>query len=136
ADGPFTTALYNDPTAAGGTRPVWSVMPECAIVSPAPDARLTAGETTIWGWAWGALPVARVEVSTDGGACWRVAALEPRRQFAWQRFSLSWRPEQPGPAVVTARAADVAGTVQPLTAARNAVHAVTVTIEGAQGPRA
>ncbi|HEX5320490.1 MAG TPA: molybdopterin-dependent oxidoreductase [Stellaceae bacterium] len=128
ADGPFTTALYNDPTEQGGTRPVWAVMPESAIVAPAPDARLGLGETEIWGWAWGALPIAAVEISTDGGESWTQAALEPRRQFAWQRFSLAWRPERLGPAVVMARARDEAGSVQPPAAARNAVHAVAVEI--------
>jgi sulfane dehydrogenase subunit SoxC len=128
SDGPFTTALYNDPAPEGGTRPVWAVMPESAIVAPAPHAVLGSGDTEIWGWAWGALPIAGVEISTDGGATWFAAELEPRRQFAWQRFSLRWRPERPGPATIMARASDEAGAVQPPDAARNAIHRVEVEI--------
>jgi DMSO/TMAO reductase YedYZ molybdopterin-dependent catalytic subunit len=130
SEGPFTTALYNDPAPEGGMRPVWAVMPESAIVAPAPHAVLGGGETEIWGWAWGALPIAGVDISTDGGATWRAAELEPRRQFAWQRFSLRWRPEQPGSITIMARARDEAGAVQPPEAARNAVHRVEVEVSG------
>ena len=84
ADGPFTTALYNDPAEDGGRRPVWAVMPESALVAPAPNAVLGMQKTVIWGWAWGALPIERVEVSCDGGGSWREAKLEPRHQFSWQ----------------------------------------------------
>lgn len=128
AEGPFTTSLYNDPAADGARRPVWAVMPESALVAPAPNAELGMDETAIWGWAWGALPIRSVEISTDGGASWREAELEPRRQFSWQRFSLAWRPERPGDALVMARARDQSGAVQPDTAARNAIHAVPVTV--------
>ncbi len=130
ADSPFTTALYNDPAADGTPLPVWAVMPESAIVAPAPDAVLDARETEIWGWAWGALPVASVEISTDGGITWRAAEIEPRRAFSWQRFSLKWRPERPGPAIIMARARDASGAVQPPADARNAVHRVAVTVGG------
>jgi sulfane dehydrogenase subunit SoxC len=128
ADSPFTTALYNDPDAAGGQRPVWAVMPESALVAPAPGALLGMEETVIWGWAWGALPIARVEISTDGGESWLDAELEPRHQFSWQRFALTWRPATRGPATIMARAYDGSGATQPLAAARNAVHSVAVEI--------
>jgi len=130
AEGPFTTTLYNDPVPEGGTRPVWAVMPECAIVAPAPDAVLGLTETEIWGWAWGAEPIRSVAVSTDGGAGWQTAELQPRRHFSWQRFRLPWRPECPGTAVVMARATDETGATQPMAKARNAVHAVAVTVSG------
>ncbi len=130
ADGPFTTALYNDPAPDGGTRPVWAVAPEAALVAPAPGAMLDLDQTMIWGWAWGALPIRGVEVSTDGGESWRPAELEPRRQFAWQRFRLPWRPERAGPRLVMARATDSSGATQPPADARNAVHAVAVMVAG------
>lgn len=128
AEGPFTTALYNDPAPDGTRRPVWAVMPESAIVAPAPDAVLGTEEITIWGWAWGELPITSVAISTDGGANWREAELEPRRQLAWQRFSLNWRPDGFGAVAIMARATDEAGAVQPETSARNAIHAVTVKV--------
>lgn len=128
ADGPFTTALYNDPADDGGRRPVWAVMPESALVAPAPNTVLGVQKTVIWGWAWGALPIERVEVSSDGGGSWREAKLEPRHQFSWQRFALIWRPQSRGPTTIMARAHDASGAMQPVAAARNAVHAVEVDI--------
>jgi DMSO/TMAO reductase YedYZ molybdopterin-dependent catalytic subunit len=128
AGGPFTTALYNDPAEDGGRRPVWAVMPESALVAPAPNTVLGMEKTVIWGWAWGALPIERVEVSSDGGGTWREAELEPRHQFSWQRFALIWRPGSRGPTTIMARAHDASGAMQPLAAARNAVHAVDVDI--------
>jgi DMSO/TMAO reductase YedYZ molybdopterin-dependent catalytic subunit len=128
SDGPFTTVLYNDPAPGGGMQPVWAVMPESAIVAPAPRAVLGPGDTEIWGWAWGALPIAGVDISIDGGSTWCPADLEPRRQFAWQRFTLRWRPERAGPATVMARARDESGAVQPPEAARNAIHRVEVEV--------
>lgn len=53
-------------------------MLESALVAPAPGAVLKAEETVIWGWAWGELPIDRVEISTDGGESWRDAELEAR----------------------------------------------------------
>ncbi|MGA8399066.1 MAG: molybdopterin-dependent oxidoreductase [Stellaceae bacterium] len=128
AEGPFTTALYNDPAEDGGRRPVWAVMPESALVAPATGAVLKAEETVIWGWAWGKLPIDRVEISTDGGESWRDAELEARHQFSWQRFTLKWRPISPGRATIIARAHDGSGSIQPAAAARNAVHKVEVEI--------
>lgn len=76
AEGPFVSKLYNDALdavemAAGQPvrRPVWAVAPESIIVAPARDATLARGEPVeIWGWAWSFRGVARVEISTDGGA--------------------------------------------------------------------
>jgi hypothetical protein len=126
----FTTTLYNDPDedAPGKTRPVWEAPPESLIVSPPPDATLARAPVEIWGWAWAAKGVARVEVSTDGGTRWSPAMLERRADWSWQRFALPWTPLAPGAFSIMARAADTAGTVQRLSLARNAVHAVPVTV--------
>ncbi|HEX4112346.1 MAG TPA: molybdopterin-dependent oxidoreductase [Stellaceae bacterium] len=129
AGGVFTTTLYNDPDeATGKTRPVWEAPPESAIVSPQPDARLPRGPIEIWGWAWAARGVARVEISTDGGASWAGAALEPRSQYSWQRFAFPWTPPAQGDFKIAARAVDAAGTVQRMSLARNAVHTVPVAV--------
>ncbi len=123
ADGPFTTELYNDPTPRG-RMPVWEAPPEALIVAPAEGSSAPPAE--IWGWAWAAVGVARVEVSVDDGASWREAALEPRRQWSWQRFSAPWPTGVRGPCVVLARATDDAGAVQPMAKARNAVHRIAI----------
>ncbi|HLH89072.1 MAG TPA: molybdopterin-dependent oxidoreductase [Xanthobacteraceae bacterium] len=127
ATGPFTTVLYNDPDPASGTRPVWEAPPESLIVAPR-DGSLAAAPIAIWGWAWGAAGIAKVEISLDGGETWSLASLEPRRQWSWQRFSLNWQPSRAGAYTVAARATDLRGIVQPQAKARNSVHTVGVTI--------
>ena len=128
ADGPFTTQLYNDPVE-GGTRPVWAVAPESVIVSPAPDAELGMQPIEIWGWAWADGGVAQVEISTDGGASWRQAQVAPQSGWSWQKFSVPWRPDRAGEAVLMSRATGKQGLLQPLSDWRNCVHAVRVTIK-------
>jgi DMSO/TMAO reductase YedYZ molybdopterin-dependent catalytic subunit len=130
----FTTRLYNDVVeAADGNllpRPVWEIAPESVLVSPAPGAILARGQPTeVWGWAWSFRPVALVEVSPDGGASYRAVSLEPRRGWAWQRFSFLWRPKIAGQIELRARATDEAGEVQPDDGARNALHTVQVTVQ-------
>jgi len=126
ADGPFTTQLYNDPVD-GGTRPVWEVAPESVIVSPAPDAQVGA-RVDVWGWAWADGGVAKVEISTDGGASWREAELAGHHGWAWQKFRIAWRPERDGEAVLLSRATAESGAVQPAAGWRNSVYAVPVTV--------
>jgi DMSO/TMAO reductase YedYZ molybdopterin-dependent catalytic subunit len=77
------------------------------------------------GWAWGGEePIARVEVSTDGGASWQPAELRsvrgapqlsplPADAFdgAWYTFSMPWRPGA-GAYRVASRAHDVRGNAQ------------------------
>ena len=135
ADGPFTTRFYNDPIApsaenpAGGFKPVWQVAPHSVIVYPAPQAAVRLGDAVeVWGWAWGERPICAVEVSVDGGAVYRRAALAPREQRSWQRFALTWRPQAAGPARLSSRAIDTGGETQPLLAARNAVYSVEVSV--------
>lgn len=102
--GPLTTALYNDaPPRSRGTsrdaapRPVWEIAPE-SIVASALKAEIRAGKPfEVWGWAWAARGVARVEVNLDSGESWGRAKLAGRHDWSWQRFSYDWRPKQPAP---------------------------------------
>lgn len=133
ADGIFTTTFYNDPIAtpggpSGKTRPVWEAPPEAAIVSPQPHATLPRQPIEIWGWAWGANDIKRVEISIDNGDIWRAASLEARSQWSWQRFSYHWTPESNGAFTLMARARDSTGATQPMARARNAIHAVDIKI--------
>ena len=128
ADGPFTTELYNDPDPlSGGLRPVWEAPPEALIVAPAPG-RIAKGPVEIWGWAWAAHGVARVEISLNGGETWSPAGVGPRRQWSWQRFSFDWQPRRSGSFTLAARATGARGAVQPMEKARNAIHTVTVAV--------
>lgn len=136
ADGLFASQLYNDTAApddvtAGldARRPNWAIAPDSVIVAPPPDAVLRAGATTeIWGWAWSHRELGAVEVSVDGGARFTRANLQPRRGWAWRRFSLSWQPDAAGQFAITARASDVNGAAQPADGARNAAHLIRVTV--------
>jgi len=68
----------------------------------------------VTGYAWsGYGPIARVEVSADGGSSWsEVGMLEPRLPRAWMRFAYAWE-ARPGNSVLASRATDELGNVQP-----------------------
>jgi sulfane dehydrogenase subunit SoxC len=76
---------------------------------------LEPGPVTLQGRAWsGRGPIERVEVSTDGGESFADAQLEePVGEAAWVGWRFDWDAE-PGSHVVSSRAADAAGNVQPL----------------------
>ncbi len=80
--------------------------------APAKVAR-TGGQYRIVGVAWGG-PVARVEVSVDGGA-WQAATLEEGvgDTFAWTLWNLDWGTPTAGEHTVTSRAVDARGNIQP-----------------------
>ena len=135
-EGLFTTRFYADKAgeleAAAGLpprRPVWATSPEAVVVAPAPDAVIAEGTPTeIWGWAWSFRGIAAVEVSVDGDATFARAFLEPRRGWAWQRFTLPWKPSARGETTISARAREADGAAQPHENARNAMHSVRVTV--------
>ena len=72
------------------------------------------GPMTLTGRAWsGHAAVTRVELSTDGGASWREAELEPpKHPWSWQGWSADWE-ARPGRHVLAARATDADGRTQP-----------------------
>jgi sulfane dehydrogenase subunit SoxC len=85
------------------------------ITFPSGGQRLgSAGFYEICGLAWSGLgKVARVEVSTDGGASWRDAALqEPVMSKCLTRFRSPWQWDR-GPALLASRVTDETGYVQP-----------------------
>ncbi|WP_193605509.1 sulfite oxidase [Nocardioides dongkuii] len=67
------------------------------------------------GRSWsGAGPIARVDVSLDGGRTWSRARLRDRpRGVAWTRWSVAWDRPTPGAHTLLARATDVHGRTQP-----------------------
>ena len=68
------------------------------------------------GHAWsGHAPVAKVEVSFDGGLSWQNAALGPLPdRFAWRRFTARLAAPTRGEIEIVVRATDVQGRAQPL----------------------
>ncbi len=71
--------------------------------------------TTLRGRAFaGNRGVVKVEVSLDDGESWQPARIDyPGTELTWVFWSYDWRPTQPGDYVVTSRATDGTGTVQP-----------------------
>ncbi len=129
-DGPWNTDSYvfydADGTALG---PVREMGVKSIIVAPGTETRLAAGRQPIVGYAWsGWGRIARVEVSTDGGATYEEARIVradgPR---SWVRFEHPWT-AAPGQARLRSRATDEAGNTQPETIPWNArgygMHAV------------
>ncbi|MFH8802290.1 sulfite oxidase [Streptomyces sp. NPDC017936] len=125
-DGPFTgfqqSVAYRIRKAPGDTgEPVTRIAPRALLIPPGfPDfmsrTRVVApGTVALEGRAWsGSAPVTAVEVSTDAGATWRPAELEPDHghRWAWRRWSGVWS-AVPGHHVLSARAHDAAGHTQP-----------------------
>jgi len=95
-------------------------LPVRALMAPpgSPDflsrARVVApGCHRITGRAWsGAVDIARVEFSSDGGETWRQAAVEAKNgAFGWAKWHVDWEAEE-GTFVLSCRAVDAAGRAQ------------------------
>jgi DMSO/TMAO reductase YedYZ molybdopterin-dependent catalytic subunit len=84
------------------------------ITEPTPQTDVRPGELAIRGVAWsGAAPIARVEVSVNGGDWQEARLVSERNRYSWQWWELMTRAEQPGELRLRARATDLAGRVQP-----------------------
>lgn len=123
--------------------PVTRILPRSLMVPPGiagfpqRERHVAAGKVELDGRAWsGSGPIARVEVSTDGGTAWTDAVVdEPAGPHAWQRWHLSWT-ATPGVYELACRATDATGIQQPIEAepnlggyANNSVHRVQVSVE-------
>lgn len=112
------TVKYTE-TLADGTARQFSFVMDCksTITSPTHPEKLTPGWWPIRGLAWsGRGRIARVEVSTDGGATWADAELQgPVLPKAHVRFQLPWKWDGKE-AILMSRATDETGYVQPTVA--------------------
>jgi DMSO/TMAO reductase YedYZ molybdopterin-dependent catalytic subunit len=108
-------------------RPVTRMRPRSLMVPPGvPDfysrSRIVeAGAVRLEGRAWsGRAPIARVEVSVDGGSTWSDAAVthDLDGPWAWCSWTYDWRASV-GEHVLCCRATDEAGDSQPLDAEWN-----------------
>jgi len=122
--------------------PVTRMVPRSLLVPPGIPEFMTRrrfvapGPCALAGRAWsGWAPVARVEVSTDGGATWSDAELDPPLgPHAWRGFRFVWEAEA-GEHELCCRATDAAGNTQPLEPpsnpggyCNNAVQRIDVTV--------
>jgi DMSO/TMAO reductase YedYZ molybdopterin-dependent catalytic subunit len=96
------------------TEPVQLQRVRALITRPAAGEVVEARRLTVRGLAWsGVAPIARVEVSMDGGA-WQPARMlgDPNRH-SWQRWELTIAADRPGSTTVRTRATDRNGRTQP-----------------------
>jgi DMSO/TMAO reductase YedYZ molybdopterin-dependent catalytic subunit len=101
-------------------RPVTELFVKSNITEAPSRAR--AGEAiAVRGFAFsGAKDIAKVEVSDDGGASWRAAALDPQHDpYAWRLWSYRYTPPAAGRVTLLARATDIRGVEQPREAVWN-----------------
>jgi sulfane dehydrogenase subunit SoxC len=109
------TVRYSEILPDGRVRVFASELSVKSIITfPAFPQRITPGWWEIRGLAWsGRGRIARVDLSTDGGTSWFEAELEPPvLPKAHTRFCARWR-WNGGQAVLTSRAVDESGAVQP-----------------------
>ncbi|NEA31125.1 sulfite oxidase [Streptomyces sp. SID13031] len=97
---------------------------------------VTAGSVTLQGRAWsGWAPIERVEVSVDAGVSWSDAKLDAEsNDLSWRGFTFDWDAGA-GEHVLTVRAHDRSGRVQPIEApwnrggfANNSAQRITVLV--------
>jgi sulfane dehydrogenase subunit SoxC len=132
---------------ADGTpgEPVTRMLPRSLMVPPGVPEFMTRerhvepGLVSLTGRAWsGHGPIERVEVTTDGGATFADATLDPPLgPHAWRGWRFDWD-APPGEHLLGSRATDAAGNTQPLEApwnlkgyANNAVERITVRVGAA-----
>ncbi|MFD7977178.1 sulfite oxidase [Streptomyces sp. NPDC059071] len=121
---PWSTDYYRLFGAAhppGGSAPL--TLQTLKSVYELPFGATLEADTThrLDGRAWSAhASVRKVEVSTDGGAHWRLARIVDRpAPHRWVRWTTLWRPRDTGPATLLSRVTDAAGNVQPERAVHN-----------------
>ncbi|GLZ48370.1 sulfite oxidase [Actinomycetospora sp. NBRC 106375] len=132
----FTTTLYQ--RRAPGTGALEPVR-DLDVNSLVTEVRRDGPVLRVAGWAWGAEPVAGVEVGVgpapDGVGDWVGAELSPAvgGPFGWRRFVAEPSVAGSGACVALVRARDAAGRCQPLRGARNAVVTVSVPSASSDG---
>jgi DMSO/TMAO reductase YedYZ molybdopterin-dependent catalytic subunit len=142
-DGFQNETAYRLKQGSENGEPVSRIRPRALLVPPGfPDFMsrvriVDAGPQVLAGRAWsGIAPIARVEVSTDGGAHWADAVLGASQgRWAWLPWTFRWEARTPGPAELCCRATDELGNVQPVDQpwnrqgmANNMIHRVPVVV--------
>jgi DMSO/TMAO reductase YedYZ molybdopterin-dependent catalytic subunit len=109
-------------TSSDSGRPVQEKWVNSRIRPPGyPDAIsrmrfVNTGPQQLVGKAWsGFAPIVKVEVSTDDRRTWSPATLGPPvSPYSWTPFAFTWNATQKGQTILSSRATDADGNVQPL----------------------
>jgi len=96
------------------THPATALNVKSMITSPRAGASVKS-RMVIRGVAWaGEADIAKVEISTDAGRTWQSAQLaKEQSHYAWRLWSYSWNALRPGSYVISSRASDSKGRIQP-----------------------
>jgi DMSO/TMAO reductase YedYZ molybdopterin-dependent catalytic subunit len=116
--GYFQTVKYTVKRRRGDdevTVPLDRMAVKSEIVRPFAGEALPLGKQRIFGLAWaGEEAVARVEISTDGGATWQAADfVGPSAPYSWTMWEALWNAKQPGAYEIMSRATSAGGQTQP-----------------------
>jgi DMSO/TMAO reductase YedYZ molybdopterin-dependent catalytic subunit len=113
-DGFFQATRYVYDRGRGPREAVRQMQVRALITRPGAGQPLPGGGVIVRGVAWsGAAPIARVEVSVAGSP-WRKAWLVGvQAPHGWQQWEFLASGRRPGKTTIRARAADLAGRVQP-----------------------
>jgi DMSO/TMAO reductase YedYZ molybdopterin-dependent catalytic subunit len=116
--GYFQTVKYTiKRERAGGheTIPIAEMAVKSEIVRPFAGEVLGIGKQRVFGLAWaGEEPVAKVELSTDGGQTWRESELlGPWAPYSWMMWECLWNVAEAGSYELLSRATSISGQRQP-----------------------
>jgi DMSO/TMAO reductase YedYZ molybdopterin-dependent catalytic subunit len=114
---PRTPLHYGDPFDHREFDIIADVPVKSLITTPREGFSASAGQPlAIRGHAWsGHTPVAKVELSLDGGRLWQPGDLKPvSGRFAWRRFAFTSADPPKGEIEIIARATDEDGNAQPM----------------------
>ena len=98
--------------------PITTILPKAVLARPGLSEVIPAGKPfRLFGAAWaGERPVAKVEVSLDGGKSWTGAKLlGEAKPLQWVLWEHAWEKPEKGTASIVARATDDMGNTQPAT---------------------
>jgi hypothetical protein len=98
--------------------PVTTIQPKAVLARPGLSEVIPADKSfRLFGAAWaGERPVAKVEVSFDGGKTWTGAKLlGEAKPLQWVFWEYAWDKPEKGTASIVARATDDMGNTQPAT---------------------
>lgn len=103
------------------THPLTALNVKSVIAGPTDGATVKAGKVAVHGAAWaGEADIAKVEISTDGGASWTPVKLSrDQAHYAWRLWSYDWKAAHSGDYTILSRATDTQGRTQPPTAMWN-----------------
>jgi DMSO/TMAO reductase YedYZ molybdopterin-dependent catalytic subunit len=96
--------------------PVTAMQPKAVLARPGLGENIPAGKPfRLFGAAWaGEQPVAKVDISIDGGKTWSAAKLlGEAKPVQWVLWEYVWENPAKGPASIVARATDDRGRTQP-----------------------